>query len=170
MRKEQKMRVSISALKTGRLLPGAALLLSILFLTGQTLNCCRVNEAFGHSLRALFHGATGYQGEAIAAHEGIGEDAHPHCHGHPSDESGIHSVPQDLAGESHWVQDGSCLSEKSIAGKPMLANEFSGLQLEIPVFARICETRMPLPVCFQRPRPQNKSSPPLYLTTLQILV
>lgn len=160
------MSVSISALKTRRLFRGVALLVAILFITGQVFNCCLVNESFARAMKGFFR-----HGGETALHNEDQEDAHPGCHGHAAHQetATVHSG-MPTSGEPGYNQDGSCLSEQSLSAKPMVASEYAQAPLLPAVFAWVPQAEFPQAFFFERPRPQNRSSPPLYLTTLRILV
>jgi hypothetical protein len=72
--------------------------------------------------------------------------------------------------DSLLVSDGSCISEHSFAGKPMAASEYTAPGLVIAVLYWLPEVPAAPSFLALNPRPQNKSSPPLYLTTLRLLV
>ena len=167
------MRGSIHTHRKGRLLQGAVLLVSFLFLTGQFFNCCRLNESFGTALRNAFL-AVAHPNQKITQldHE-EGVEIHHKCHGHGSEdspESGLDSKVQGEAGTRAIEQSNECLSEQSFSGKPMLASDFALVPTFISVPDVVVGNLVPEPFYFERPRPQNKSSPPLFLITLRILV
>jgi hypothetical protein len=160
------MSLSISALRTRRLFRAAALFVSVLFITGQVFNCCLINESFARSVKDLFRPRA-----AKVLYAEAGEDAHPHCHGHAAEsEAGGLVAERTSPLDSHFAQDGTCLSENAFSTKPMVASDFA--QAPIPLFAVgwVIHPELPRSFYFERPRPQNKSSPPLYLTTLRLLV
>lgn len=160
------MGQSISALKTHRLFRGVALLVSVLFLTGQVFNCCLINESFARGVKDLFR-----HGSAKALHAEAGGDAHPHCHGHAAEkESGGPVAERTSPLDSRYAQDGACLSERAFSAKPMAASEFAQAHIPSLVVGWVTQTELPRSSRCARPRPQNKSSPPLYLITLRLLV
>lgn len=160
------MSVSISALKTRRLFRGVAFLVAILFITGQVFNCCLVNESFARAMKSLFQ-----HGGETALHNEDQEAAHPGCHGHAAHhETGAVHSGMTKAAEPGYTQDGSCLSEQSLSAKPMVASEYAQAPLPLALLAWVPQPEFPQAFYFDRPRPQNRSSPPLYLTTLRILV
>jgi hypothetical protein len=166
------MSVSIAALKTSRLFRGAAFLVSLLFITGQLFDCCRVNESFAHAVLGFFR-----HGDAKPALAEAGEDAHPRCHGHAiasrenrDPQAGSLLAEKAAPAESEYAQDGSCLSEKAFSKKPMVASEFAPAPIPLLVVGWAIQPDLPPSFFCERPRPQNKSSPPLYLTTLRLLV
>jgi hypothetical protein len=167
------MRGSIHTHRKGRLLQGAALLISFLFLTGQLFNCCRLNESFGTALKNAFLAAAHTDHKTAHLNHEEGVEAHHKCHGHGSEaspESGRDSKVQGEAGTCAIEQPNECLSEHSFSGKPMLASELALSQTFISVPDVAVGNLVPEPFYFERPRPQNKSSPPLFLITLRILV
>jgi hypothetical protein len=164
------MSVSISALRSRRLLPGIAFLVAFFFLSGQIFNCCLVNENFGLALMRLFHSSS--HGKGTQVHADADGDEHAPCHGHAA-----HAQEESIAGSIPTAEGGplfegaeSCLSEQSFSGKPMLASDIAVAHAPLFMVHVLGEIPAPLPLVFERPRPQNKSSPPLYLTTLRILV
>lgn len=160
------MSLSISALKSRRLFQGVALLVSVLFITGQVFNCCLINESFARSVKDLFR-----NGAAKSVRTEADENAHPHCHGHAAEkEAGSVLAEKTSPLDTHYSQDGSCLSEKAFSAKPMVAGEYAQAPIPLLVVGWVIQTELPQSFFFERPRPQNKSSPPLYLTTLRILV
>ncbi len=167
------MRGSIHTHRKGRLLQGAALLISFLFLTGQFFNCCRLNESFGTALKNVFLAAAHPDHKTSQLNHKEGVENHHKCHGHGSEaslESGPDSKVLGEAGTCAIEQTNECLSEQSFSGKPMLASELALSQTFMSVPDVVVGSLVPEPFYFERPRPQNKSSPPLFLITLRILV
>ncbi len=158
----------ISGIKKSRLLPVMALLSSLLLLTGEFFNCCRINEAFAEGISQALHGLGFGSHEQVAS---VSEEVehHPHCHGHHEKQ---HSKKISLNEKNQTVlaQEGMCISENSITKKAMVANE----AWFVPVIAITLifdkEITQALPFHTEKFIPQNRSSPPLYLTTLHLLV
>ena len=157
------MRPRISSLHKTRWLPILSVLCSVLLLTGETLSCCRINESISETLRALVTGPGHH--EETADESG---DPHSHCHGHAQSVVAEHDTPSEAG--SAYVAFGFCISQYSLLNKPMAVGEFA-FSLDI-LF-----TKAPLiafeevaPFLPERPRPQNKAGPPVYLTTLRLLV
>ncbi|MDB5047083.1 MAG: hypothetical protein JWO30_154 [Fibrobacteres bacterium] len=165
------MRGSLSSFKKHPLIPAIALMASVFLLTGQTFNCCRINETIAGKIAAAWSHWSSSESASASIHEE--ESGHPHCHGHGSHAETAHSsgeMHRDFDSGSTLAEDGTCLSERIETGKPMLAGDFAFTPASTMV-ARLEEGKVPaLPFRPVSPRPQNKSSPPLYLTTLRILV
>ncbi|HKP96952.1 MAG TPA: hypothetical protein VJ385_14475 [Fibrobacteria bacterium] len=166
------MRVSISALQSRRLLSGIAFLISFFFLFGQFFNCCLINESIGTALNRAFHSSSHEHEVGAQADADADDDEDAHCRGHAGHAHPETIVSSGVEGEAtpRFEQVESCLSEQSFSGKPMLASEIAVSHVAISVVHLLAEVPASLPFLFERPRPQNKSSPPLYLTTLRILV
>jgi hypothetical protein len=177
------MTVSLTALKKHRLFKGLAFGVVSLLLTGQFFNCCFINESFASAVERAFrpalrsHGGTGAAhngnaGAAVAAEADEESDGHPQCHGHGS---AMHTERDDLeacalAGDREFNPDRHCLSEQSFSGKPMLTGDMADAHTALPATVLRAEAPIPVRFKFEQPRPSNKSSPPLYLLTLRILV
>ncbi|MEO7423684.1 MAG: hypothetical protein ABI036_00765 [Fibrobacteria bacterium] len=177
------MTVSLTALKKHRLFKGLAFGVVSLLLTGQFFNCCFINESFASAVERAFRpthpaqGGTGAAhngntGAAVAAEADDDADAHPQCHGHGS---AMHTERNDLEacafpGDRKFNPDRHCLSEQSFSGKPMLSGDIADAHAALPATLERIETSVPARFKFAQPRPRNKSSPPLYLLTLRILV
>ncbi|MEO6097407.1 MAG: hypothetical protein ABIW76_17860 [Fibrobacteria bacterium] len=171
------MTVSVMKIRNGKgLLPAIALITAALLLTGEWFSCCRINEAFAREIEQVAK-ALGLIGEAapvVSAAEVA--DAHPHCHGPaaPAAPSGevpaLHPDADVPQGTPALAQDAHCLSEQAITRQSMVGSE--SLALESPPEA-IALHDFPVATPFasvERPRPQNRSSPPVYLLTLRLLV
>lgn len=166
------MRGSLSKIKTHPLLPAIALMASVFLLTGQAFNCCHINGAIGGKITAaLSHWSSSGSDNAPLHHEE--ESGHAHCHGHAMQAGTADAgagIQKDFDSGSALNQYGTCLSERIETGKPMLAGDFTFSPIPT-LIAAIVEESAPSPsVRPVSPRLQNKSSPPLYLTTLRILV
>ncbi|HKP98120.1 MAG TPA: hypothetical protein VJ385_20490 [Fibrobacteria bacterium] len=163
------MRVSLHALKRGRLLPGVALIVAFFFLTGRFFACCRFNQNVGAAVSRVLHGPVsfGQHGHSDPDHD---PGSH-HCHVHTADAQAAPSVSSHGPADACTLAEkDECLSEHAWSGKPMVQSEFVSDQGLLPPAPILAEDSQPLPRLFERPRPRNKSSPPLYLTTLRILV
>ena len=167
---EAPMRISLKRFKDGRLLPVVATLVSVLLLTGQFFACCRMNEEFAATLvKVLSRLASPHLHSHDNQEPEAGESRHT-CHGHGrSVESVVAATPEGISACSVAAKE-ECLSEHAFSRTPMLVSE-----LDVPVLATLpvpisLDAIQPEPYFESRPRPQNKSSPPLYLTTLRILI
>jgi hypothetical protein len=177
------MTVSVIALKKRRLFKGVALGMTFFLLTGQFFNCCRINESFASVLEHMFLPALSAKaGTGVAHAEKSGAapspemdevaDAHPHCHGHGGAMHAERNSSEAFAfpGDREFNPDRHCLSGQSFNGKPMLACDIADAHVALPATVLSVETSVPARFKFEQPRPRNKSSPPLYLLTLRILV
>lgn len=156
------MQARISSLRKTRMLPLLAVLSSVLLLTGETLSCCRINAEISETLKTLLTKSSLQEGSADEA-----GDAHSHCHGHPQEVAATQGIPND---GSAYVPFGSCISQYSLQAKPMVAGDFA-FSLDIGfAHAPVTSLEEVAPFLTERPRPQNKAGPPVYLTTLRLLV
>lgn len=179
-----------------RLLSSISILSASLLLTGEFFSCCRINEALAKNvagfidsirLSSTAHSSTPSNappGERSHAHSttpfvAFSEPTlakHAHCHGHgPVKENQTHhaitSEDQDHSSADLEIeQDGNCISDMSITKKSMVSSEAVTLEIINAPLAYSIEPILTKPSILDRPRPQNKSSPPLYLLNLQILV
>lgn len=169
------------------ILAAISILTAFTFLTGEIFNCCFINQAIAakieKAITTIQHLVVTNKTQLVMHEEG----PHSHCHGHTEPSASAdstansHQAAQQVANftslhlklESNSVaiaNEGHCISEQSITQQSML--ESLALTLELPThqISSIIET-VPPPLQFvTHPRPQNKSSPPLFLRTLQILV
>ncbi len=159
--------IRLTSIREASWLPVIAVAMSFTFVAGQIFNCCRINESLSrgiaHVLKTLSHPKGHHTAGKVAS-------SHPGCHGHgESAESKIPTSP-DYGSGLHLESDETCLSEESVTPKALQSNpiEFSGLFQESPFLLLI--SHITIPPRFEQPKPQNKSSPPLYLLTLRILV
>jgi hypothetical protein len=167
------MPTSILSLRKGnRLLPVVSLLTMLLLVTGECFNCCRINEAFANDVQRLLASMGMAHDPGSDTGVSTGEDRHPGCHGHalPSPSASTSMQPSPEPAHAAYSHEGSCISEQAITRKSMVGSESFALVM----VAWLNEFRFDLPPIaeqqFTRPRPQNRSSPPLYLLTLRILV
>ena len=166
------MKTGLSSLRKNRLLPIAAVISSILLLTGESLNCCRLNQSLSQTLQKWI---TVAQNHPITVQDDD-SDHESHCHRHSNliAHTGSHEsdrIVSASAGDGAGLDTpNTCISENSLAAKAMLQGEFAMVDLltlfPAPQFTFVAVA----PFLPERPRPQNRSSPPLYLTTLRILV
>jgi hypothetical protein len=174
--------------KDKRLLPAIALITAALLLTGEWFSCCRVNEAFAREIAqfartlGLVGNATGSlatdkaKAAATAASMAEEADAHPHCHrpvvpsAHNEAVAATAPDPGFAAESQAFAQDSRCLSENAITRQSMVGSESLNLGSAPPA---IMGQELPIAIHFapvERPRPQNRSGPPVYLLTLRLLV
>ena len=155
--------------KKHRLLPAIAVLSVFFLLTGEFFSCCRINEAFAQDVRLAIQAMGLIKPLVVVSSTSEDPDHHSHCHGH---EAHSNSQMEEAVQPDHslFTQDGNCISELSITKKSMVGSE--SFALEIPTaYVAIFEEPDLVPSLFvDRPRPQNRSSPPVYLLTLRILV
>jgi hypothetical protein len=166
---KDKMPGTILSMKRHRLLPAISFLTVFFLLMGEFFNCCRINEVFANDVRLVIQslGLIGDANPVTAASEE--QDHHAHCHGHEAQSSRLieHAA---IPAASAYTQDGSCLSELAITKKAMVGSESFTLDIS-PASVSIGEESILLKyISINRPRPQNRSSPPVYLLTLRLLV
>lgn len=163
---------SISRLRKHPLLPTFAILASLFLITGQLFNCCRINESIADDIAKWLQAAhllnpkPNLHGKESAEHLS-------YCHGHgvksphPNPSSVIAQAGQ---AEPNVAPEESCLGENAITAKVMAASQLP--TLDLPKIAMTFREKISPKnsVCPENPRPQNKSSPPVYLTTLHLLV
>jgi hypothetical protein len=167
-----RMPRSISSFKKHPLLPVVALLASFFLLTGGVFHCCRINESLAEKLMEIL---TVSEAAATSPAAKLDEDMagrHPACRGHGTqDKSTPSPSPLSAADGARTVLEpaGHCLSALSLAAKAMAIGEFP--VLDLPVSSVLSgEKAATLINRVSRPRPHDKSSPPLYLITLHFLV
>ena len=163
------MTGTILSLKRHRLLPTISVLTASLLLTGEFFNCCRINEAFAHDVRQFIQSMGLIRQANPVASTSEGQDNHPHCHGQEAQSS------QSIEHESYpavsaYTLDKSCLSELAITKKSMVGSESFSPDISPAPVSTSEELVLFEYVSVNRPRPQNRSSPPVYLLTLRLLV
>lgn len=164
------MAKTLTTLRKTSLMPIVALVSAFLLVAGQVFNCCRLNESISESVGNAALAVSRMLSHPKVETIDLSAKTHLGCHGHaPSDESLVNADPPD-ENVSRLNAEESCLSESGFVPKALTPSDatqttyFSGaptLVHEIPV---------PRVSRFEKPRPQNKSSPPIYLLTLRILV
>lgn len=159
--------VKLTSLRKSPWLPVLAAAMTFTLVIGQVFRCCSLNESVsagvGKLLKSLrHHGGHGPAHEVKVTHAG--------CHGH-----GESSKTQTLSasvdeGGPHLKSDETCLSEVAVTPKAIQSTslEISGLFHATPILLLVADPISPDQ--FEKPKPQNKSSPPVYLLTLRILV
>ena len=158
-----EMTMSVSSLKRHSLLPVAAFVSAFLLVTGQALSCCCPNEGVSDKVSQAFTALSGKLHPAASPENAM------HCAGHEMPaESGTSGVV--TAGANHCMAAGDeCMPSSSLAAKVMVGSEFSS-SWTLPIVLERMEVARALVSLHLEPLPQNKSSPPLYLSTLHILV
>ncbi len=166
------MAVSILKLKQHSILPFMAVLSSFLLLSGEFFNCCCVTELYFKGVSHLVSGATSPVKEPKTQLESNVEEHHSHCPGHPSKTLASASPStQDLSGRNGLKTNNSCFSESSLADKAMVIRELNpSLYSPALILSLVVKNTSFLRMSRPLPRPQNKSSPPLYLLNLRIVV
>lgn len=164
------MAPSLKTLRKSPLLPILAVVVGFFLVAGQTFNCCRLNETLSENIAKALQGI-GHWGEHAGADSEVKPvKTHPGCHGHPaSEESQVANIPLEDA-PIQWKSAETCLSELDAAPKALQPPSNPVLD---PFFATavVLEADLvPLIPRFEKPRPQNRSSPPVYLLTLRLLV
>ncbi|HLP41716.1 MAG TPA: hypothetical protein VK465_09435 [Fibrobacteria bacterium] len=161
---------TLHALRTSVFLPPLALAMCLVLVTGQLLNCCRLNESLSTMLGAAFKTLTASHGHAKVSVDRPEAKSHLGCHGHGvSTAIMAASIPVDVEGPRLQAEE-SCLSELAyrLQALPNYSYDLSAL------FPSIRGLLLIAPILgserVETPRPQNKSSPPIYLLTLRFLV
>lgn len=167
------MAVSLSRFKRHRSVPVVALVSAVLLVSGQVLTCCSINESLSETLAKAFRTL----GIIHSHHADIASEhapkAHPNCHGHASaGEEGASSDHAILieAGQASYEAHEACISEFGFTIKAQPSNPLSLIDLPVQTPIGLIDDYVRTPAWTERPRPQNKSSPPVYLLTLRILV
>lgn len=163
------MAPSLTTLRKSPLLPILAVVASFFLVAGQVFNCCRLNETLSENIAKVLKGI-GHWGEHSSEDSEVKlVKTHPGCHGHPPAGSQVANIPVADA-PIQWKSAETCLSELDPVPNalPPPANPYFD-----PFFATavVLESDLVHSIPrFEKPRPQNKSSPPVYLLTLRILV
>jgi hypothetical protein len=162
---------SYSLARNPRSLSVIAILSATFLLTGELFSCCRINEAFAREVARLFQSMGRAGIEKPAAAQADDSDHHAHCHGHqaqPLAQAQATSAP--VTDGTVFHPEGTCISEHSVARQSMVGSE-SFTWSPFPASTAFRFVPAPVPtLSVERPRLQNKSSPPLFLLTLRILV
>lgn len=164
------MANTLTTFRKSSLMPILAVATSFLLIAGQVFNCCRLNESISESV-----GKAALAVSQMISHPKVESTVqsgktHLGCHGHtPSDES-IVIADLPIGNGSRVNAEESCLSESGFAIKALTPSDASQTTFFTGTPALIQEIPVPRLSRFEKPRPQNKSSPPIYLLTLRILV
>lgn len=158
----------IIILKRNRLLPAVAFFTVFLLLTGELFNCCHINEALSKHVQNLIGNLSWVSHHDPIASVSEGEN-HPHCHGGTA-RSQPHIEKNGVSGDGGYKQNGSCISERAIIKKSMVESLSPTGSIRAASFAMHAEPILVIPAFVNRPRPQNRSSPPIYLLTLRLIV
>lgn len=167
---------NLTTLRKNSLTPTLALLVSVVMVAGQLFTCCRLNESVSETVErtAKWVGAwVTHSGQPGEPWETPAARTHGDCHGHSPGmaSSSAASVPDPAEpAESELNRHDACLSEAGYA--PTALQPASG-SLSLVFLAATASFREPAASGLsgiEKPRPQNKSSPPVYLLTLRILV
>lgn len=156
-------------------MPIMAVVSSFLLISGQVFKCCRLNESISESIGKAALAVSHLVSQAEAEPPVQAVKTHLGCHGHPPSDESQGKGSQVNAGfqdpnDVHINAKESCLSESGFALKAFSPSDGSQASLFSETRALVREVPVPHLPRFEKPRPQNKSSPPLYLLTLQILV
>jgi hypothetical protein len=167
------MTFSLSKFKKHPVLPVFAMITAVLLISGQIFNCCRLNESLSETLAQAFHRVGITHVKKVSSSTEVEPKSHPNCHGHgtengtaPTTNLAQHIEP----GQSQYSSEESCLSERTFTVNAQPSNPVSLIDLPVQVQVEYIDHFVKLPAQFERPRPQNKSSPPVYILTLRILV
>ncbi len=169
------------------MLASISILMTFLLLSGEFFSCCKINQAFALELHTILSASLGFKNHPNAPlangmkpdpieSEIQNLDSHPHCHGHAlaSEQkvgTGDNISENFTKGDRALSVDGSCLSERAITKLAMAQNisfdiDFIHFESAIKLESSI----RPVFIALERPRPQNKSGPPLFIFVRQILV
>lgn len=162
------MATSLTRIRKNPAFPFAALLTSLLLVAGQTFTCCKVNRQFSEKVGGILNRISQWAKPADAT-TGHGK-SHPGCHGHPA-KTGIGSAPPvHESAPIRWNPQEDCLAELSAKANALPSDSQISVGQCLPPMREIGFHREPIIPRSGKPIPSNKSSPPLYLLTLRILV
>lgn len=167
---KDRMPVLIQKLKKRNgLLAAFSVLSGVLLLTGQIFNCCLINGSFARDAKQFFHGLGVTHSDKHGVAEDADSDPHAHCHGKEirTDADGNYDPIGNQAG---YAQNCRCLSELAIPKQAMVGNQSLFLEPASAPSIAFLEPLLAKSLSIDRPLPQNKSSPPVYLLTLRILI
>lgn len=157
----------MTSLRQGPWLPFLSVAMAFTLVAGQFFTCCRINETISAGIAKYL------QAFSHASSHGTDNHAaktHPGCHGHGvKQEITAPFVPIDHSG-TQLKSDEACLSEAANTPKALQSTslELSSLFQPSPF---LWLASLPFDhVQVERLAPQNKSSPPVYLLTLRLLV
>jgi hypothetical protein len=159
-------------------LPVLAMVTTMLLISGQVLNCCGINESLSASLAKTLQtlGIIDVHKAKVASE--AEPKSHPNCPGHGSETASEALVTAKASqplvpaepGQNQYAAKESCLSERTLSVNAQPSNPDSPINLAVQAQIAFRAEFARFPVQAEKPRPQNKSSPPLYLLTLRILV
>lgn len=165
--------ISLSRFKKHRAVPVVALVSATMLVSGQLLNCCQLNESLSGMLAKAFHSVGLFHSHEAVHDSEAASHGHPNCHSHGLAEATSSDSPVALAaeaGQKHLEAHESCLSEHAFVVQAQASNNHWLAALPIQVRDGRCEDLVNAPARVERPRPQNKAGPPVYLLTLRLLV
>jgi hypothetical protein len=163
------MAGSILNMKNHRLLPAISVLTIFLLLTGEFFNCCRINESLANNAKLFIQAMGLLKSKTPIASTTEAQNSHPHCHGHEAQAS-EHIEHEIFPSTSAFTLSESCLSEFAITKKSMVGSKTFSLDISSTPISINEEPFLVKYFSVNKPRPQNRSSPPIYLLTLRLLV
>jgi hypothetical protein len=167
---ESIMATTLTSIRKTSLMPILAMVSSFLLVAGQVFNCCRLNESISERIGKAALAVSQLVSKPDVERVNPFAKTHLGCHGHPpSDETRVKSDLPDASGVRLKGEE-PCLSESGFAKKAFTPTDASHAIPFSETPALVRETLVPRLPRFEKPRPQNKSSPPVYLLTLRILV
>src|SRR3989338_3980540 len=166
------MTGALSRFNKSRALPLVALISCFFLVAGQVFNCCRLNEIVSSEAGLLLKSWVLFDSHSDEAVLTEASGSHPGCHGHGKTEGPAVAPPllETEGATALSTQQRNCISEFAFAAKSQLPGssffllDFPGKPYILPALAFGSEN-----ASAERPRPQNRSSPPVYLLTLRIL-
>jgi len=150
--------------------PALAFVLSVLLIAGQTLNCCRLNETISTTIGQAFKFMVPDNVEMSLASTPEPGKTHAGCHGQGRVAESPMPEEAGNAQGPHINAEESCLSEVALEPQALQPASTAGIGWSAPVIASVPAPALPRIVRLEKPRPQNRSSPPVYLLTLRLLV
>lgn len=164
------MTPSLMSIKKRSALPILAVAISFFLVAGQVFNCCRLNETFSESISKTLNRIGHWGDRPMAGSVALPAKTHTGCHGHPASVEPKTTSVHFANAPIQWKSGETCLSELDAVPEALQPSADPVLD---PFFAafRILESELDFTVPrFEKPRPQNRASPPIYLLTLRLLV
>lgn len=164
------MVIGPNSLRKNPAFPMLAVLTAFLLVSGQVFNCCRLNETLSENLGLAMKRLGRWVNSSAKPAESKMVRSHPGCHGHSATEVALAPDLPLTDSPIQWRSAEVCLSELDSAPKALQPASIPDAGSFFPT-SPVPATVPPLKLSqFEHPRPQNKSSPPIYLLTLRILV
>lgn len=137
---------------------------SLLLVTGQAFACCHINESLASGLERWLSARSLHHAENQAQAADANSDAPCHEEGKKKEDKEKNREGISLGPQDH------CISGSGLSAKPMVASESHLPALIPPNAPGAAKLALPPGFQFEKPRPPNKSSPPVYLTTRHLVV